>query len=154
MLVIEIPICVYLVRFQEKPSSWKTWSEGLWKVSNSSHLWDYTGSSMLVPLNSRCKVLVTRLQGDAAPRLTVITYSLYWAKPSLHDSRSSTGGWLGDMKCREAHLHGCLCNLMSLHMWWKQTRVRPPHRSLWTDLISLQGVNVVGCILRGCKWHK
>lgn len=143
-----MPVHVYLVRFQEKPSSWKSWNESLWKVSNSSSR-DCTGSSILVPLSNRCKVLVTCLWGDC-----VVTYSLCWANPSLHDSWSSTGAWLGPMKCRGAPLHGCLCNLMSLHMWCNQTRVRPPHRSPRTHLISLQGVNVVGRILRGWKWHK
>lgn len=125
-------------------SSVKRGNGSLGKASNSS-IWDSTGTIMVVALSSHCR---------ASPRLTVITYSLYCAELSLQDSWSFTGSWFSGMKCREAHLRGCLCNLMSAHMWCDQTRTRLLYRSLCTDLISLQGVNVVGCILRGCKWHK
>lgn len=118
-------------------SSWKTGNGSLGKASNSSTC-DSTGTIMVVALISQtyCNHLLPLLRWTVTARLM-----------ELH--RQFSG-----MECREAHLHGCLCNLMSLHMWCDQTRTRLLYWSLCTDLISLQGVNVMGCILGGCKWHK
>lgn len=89
--------------------------------------------------------------GEAALRLTVIIYSLCWAKLSLHVSWISSGYMLVDADPQEstpAWLPRISCHRTCNH---NKARACPLYWSLCTDLISLQGVDVVGCILRGCK---
>ena len=108
-LVIAIPIWVYLVRFQAKPSAWKTWNEVLWSLQFiilRVHRQRYAGAPEQPLQSPRHVSKETQLQ-----ELTVITYSLYRAKPSLHDSRRSTGArWHAEKHtCTGASVISCDC---------------------------------------------
>lgn len=123
----------------------ETGSEGIRNLSNSSS-GDCTGSNMLMPGSSHCRegVVTFHWCGGAALRLTVIIYSLYCAKLSLHESWSSSGSSLAAADKQEKLGYMAASNLMSLHMLSQQSKGMPaPLIPLYWPYIS------AGCQCRG-----